>query len=325
MTVTMPNMATSERRDPMFRSISFRFRAPRPTINLLVLIFLVAFAALPAVAQDRRSHVISVLEDQGVAIGTITSALAAPGTFEALRELPLDWVFIDMEHGPFDPTAVRSIIASFRAADGTFPVTPIVRIPANCSEVEFNQWMFKQVLDAGAFGVIVPHCDARRDVVNSVVAMRYPPLKGDLAPTPRGVRGAGGAPAAWELSFEEYVEEADLWPLDPQGELLFVPMIESRDAIHRLHAILDVPGVGATFIGPSDLHADMGYAGQSGVPEVEAQILQALQTAQNRGLAIGITTSIEDAQARIDEGFRFITLGAASPAELAEALQALGR
>jgi 4-hydroxy-2-oxoheptanedioate aldolase len=305
--------------------ISSGFCAFRATSRLLVLLLVVGFAALPAAAQDRRSHVISVLQNDGVAIGTITSALAEPGTYEALRELPLDWVFIDMEHGPFDPTAVRSIIASFRTPDGTFPVTPIVRIPANCSEVEFNQWLFKQVLDGGAFGVLVPHCDTRRDIVDSVVAMRYPPFIDDPAPKPRGVRGAGGAPAAWELSFEEYVEVADLWPLDPQGELLFVPMIESRDAIQRLHAILSVPGVGATFIGPADLHADMGYAGQSGVPEVEAQIQRALQVAQQLGIAIGITTSPADAQERIDQGFRFITLSAGSPAELGDALSMLGR
>lgn len=305
--------------------ISSGFCAFRAKSRLLVLLLVVGFAALPAAAQDRRSHVISVLQNEGIAIGTITSALAEPGTYEALRELPLDWVFIDMEHGPFDPTAVRSIIASFRTPDGTFPVTPIVRIPANCSEVEFNQWLFKQVLDGGAFGVLVPHCDTRTDVVDSVVAMRYPPFIDDPAPKPRGVRGAGGAPAAWELSFEEYVEVADLWPLDPQGELLFVPMIESRDAIRRLHAILSVPGVGATFIGPADLHADMGYAGQSGVPEVEAQIQRALQVAQQLGIAIGITTSPADAQERIDQGFRFITLSAGSPAELGDALSMLGR
>jgi 4-hydroxy-2-oxoheptanedioate aldolase len=305
--------------------ISSGYCAFRATSRLLVLLLVVGFAALPAAAQERLSHVISVLQNDGVAIGTITSALAEPGTYEALRELPLDWVFIDMEHGPFDPTAVRSIIASFRTPDGTFPVTPIVRIPANCSEVEFNQWLFKQVLDAGAFGVLVPHCDTHRDVLGSVVAMRYPPFIDDPAPKPRGVRGAGGAPAAWELSFDEYVEVADLWPLDPQGELLFVPMIESRDAIRRLHAILSVPGVGATFIGPADLHADMGYAGQNGVPEVEAQIQRALQIAQQLGIAIGITTTSADAQERIDQGFRFITLSAGSPVELGDALSTLGR
>jgi 4-hydroxy-2-oxoheptanedioate aldolase len=84
-------------------------------------------------------------------------------------------------------------------------------------------------------------------------------------------------------------------------------MIESHNAINRLDDILSVHGLGATFIDPADLHADMGYAGQSGVPEVEAQVQRALQTAKAYGIAIGITTtSAADAQARIDEGFRFI-------------------
>jgi 2-keto-3-deoxy-L-rhamnonate aldolase RhmA len=70
----------------------------------------------------------------------------------------------------------------------------------------------------------------------------------------------------------------------------------------------------------------MGYAGQSGVPEVEAQIRRALQTAKEYGIPIGITTtSAADAQARIDEGFRFITLNVAPPATLADALKELGR
>ena len=77
---------------------------------------------------------ISVLERGGAAVGFITSALAPAGTYEALRELPLDWVFIDMEHSPFDPMSVRAIVSAFRRADGSFPVTPIFRVPANCSE-----------------------------------------------------------------------------------------------------------------------------------------------------------------------------------------------
>jgi 4-hydroxy-2-oxoheptanedioate aldolase len=292
--------------------------------RLLGIVALMIVASF-ALAQERRNHAISVLEGGGVAVGTITNALAAPGTFEALRELPLDWVFIDMEHGPFDPGAVRNIIAAFRRPDGTFPVTPIFRIPANCSEVEYNQWLFKQVLDGGAFGVIVAHCDDRKHVVNAAVAMRYPPFKDDPAPMPRGVRGAGGAPASWGLGFGQYVQVADLWPLDPQGELLLVPMIESRDAVNNLHSLLNVPGVGATFIGPADLHADMGYAGQGGVPEVEEQIQRALRVALQRGIAIGITTGAADAQLRIDQGFRFITVSAASPAALGAILASLRR
>jgi len=285
----------------------------------------IACAASPALAQ-RKNHAISVLERGGAAVGFITNSLAGTATYQQLRDVPgLDWVFIDMEHGPFDPSQVRNIIAAFRAGDGSFPVTPIFRIPANCSEVDKNQWLFKQVLDGGAFGAIVPHCDERKDVVNAAAAMRYPPFRNDPAPLPRGVRGAGGVPAAWGMSFAQYVQVADLWPLDPQGELLFVPMVESHAVINQLDSILNVPGIGALFIGPADLHADMGYAGRSGVPEVEEQIQRALAKARAAGMAIGITTSAADAQLRLDQGFRFITLGAASPAALAVIIAGLRR
>jgi 4-hydroxy-2-oxoheptanedioate aldolase len=295
-------------------------------IRLAALLLLAAFAASPATAQVRKSHVISVLEQGKAAVGFITNSLAPAGTYQQIRDVPgLDWVFIDMEHGPFDPSQVRNIVTAFRAADGSFPVTPIFRIPANCSEVDKNQWLFKQVLDGGAFGVLVPHCDERKDVVNGAMAMRYPPFLNDPAPSPRGVRGAGGAPASWGLGGAQYIRVADLWPLDPQGELLYAPMVESRAVINQLESVLNVPGVGALFIGPADLHADMGYAGQSGVPEVEAQIQSALAKARAAGIAIGITTGAADVQLRLDQGFRFVTIGAASPAALATIIAGLRR
>jgi 4-hydroxy-2-oxoheptanedioate aldolase len=296
-----------------------------PPAAVALLIAIVVGIATPAAAQTRMNHMIAVLDAGGVAVGTIISALTPMSTIEALRVLPLDWVFIDMEHGPFEPRTLRDIVLAFRAPDGTFPITPIVRVPPNCSEVEFNQWIFKQVLDVGGpFGVLVAHCDTSRDVLNSVIAIRYPPFKDDSAPHPRGVRGAGGAPAAWGLSFADYVRKADLWPLDPGGELLFMPMIESRDAISRLTGILTVPGVGAAFLGPADLHADMGYAGQSGVPEVEAQILRAVRTAQRLNVPLAITTSAADIQRRIDQGFRIVTIGG-TPSVIAGVLRSLGR
>lgn len=292
-------------------------------VRLLAVVLLVASSSVFA---QRKSHVISVFERGGAAVGFITNSLAAPGTYQQLRDVPgLDWVFIDMEHGPFDSSQIRNIVTAFRAADGSFPVTPIFRVPANCSEVDKNQWVFKQVLDGGSFGAIVPHCDDRKDVVNAAAAMRYPPFVNDPAPLPRGVRGAGGAPASWGLAGAQYVRVADLWPLDPEGELLFVPMVESRNIINTMESALNVPGVGAMFIGPSDLHADMGYAGQAGVPEVEAQIQRALAKARAMGIPIGITTGAADAQLRLDQGFRFITIGAASPAALATIIAGLRR
>lgn len=225
----------------------------------------------------------------------------------ALGGSKLDFVIIDMEHSPFDMEAAGDFIWNMRAVDASFPVTPLIRVPTNGREVAHNQWLFKQALDIGAMGIMVPQINSAEEARAAVVAMRYPPSRDDAAPEPRGERGVGGAPAAWGLAMPDYVARADLWPLDPQGELLLVVQIETAQAIDSLEDILSVPGVCAAFLGPSDLHADMGYPGQNGVPEVEEKIREAGAKAQVLGAYMGIIGGAADYARRRDEGFMFIS------------------
>ena len=64
-------------------------------------------------------------------------------------------------------------------------------------------------------------------------------------------------------------------PLDPQGELLSMMFIESAEGVENVDKIVTVPGLGAIFIGPSDLSTSMGYASPA-APEVEAAIQRVL-------------------------------------------------
>ncbi len=202
-------------------------------------------------------------------------------------------------------------------------------MPANGREIHANQWMIKQVLDAGAFGVMVPHVNTAEQARNVAIAMRYPPAHDSPAPKPRGVRGYGSllASMAWGLSGADYARRADLWPLIPDGELLLVAQIETVRAIDALADIAAVPGVGALFLGPADLHADMGYVGQSGVPAVEAEIQRAVAAANAAGVPIGITTNTETVAARLAQGFSFVTIGfdVVLPEGVAAAAAAAGR
>ena len=65
--------------------------------------------------------------------------------------------------------------------------------------------------------------------------------------------------------------------------------------------------MGAAFIGPADLHADMGYLGQTGVEEVEARMAEALATAQEAGVPIGLTPAGRTIEERVEQGFTFNT------------------
>ena len=103
-----------------------------------------------------------------------------------------DWCFIDMEHGPFSMDQLESTLAQMgkdRDASGRLKLAPLVRIPQEGDE-DFR-WAVKQVLDAGAFGIVLPHVDTAEEAAKLVRTMRYPPTRDSKYPTPRGERGWG--------------------------------------------------------------------------------------------------------------------------------------
>ena len=127
-------------------------------------------------------------------------------------------------------------------------------------------------------------------------------------PPPPGKRGAAPTLATWiwGLTTEEYERHADLWPLNPEGDLLAIAMIESVDGVKNLDAILSVPGIGAVFIGnANDLRHSMGVPATS--PDVEAARQTILAGCKRRNVACGITVaSGAEMVKRLDEGWKMI-------------------
>ena len=95
-------------------------------------------------------------------------------------------------------------------------VVPLVRIPPNSRER--NQWIIKQVLDTGVYGLVLPHLNTVEEAQAAVVVARYPQVPGVADFEPVGQRGWWQriAPRYWGLSAQEYYDAADLWPLDPR-------------------------------------------------------------------------------------------------------------
>ncbi len=256
----------------------------------------VVLAAASAGAQDggRLNKVIEALEGGGVAI--------------ANRE----WRFVDMEHSPFSGERVQRVLAEMnedRDADGRLSLTPLVRIPQDGDE-DFK-WAVKQVLDLGGFGIILPHVDRGEEAVRLVQAMRYPPARGSSAPEPRGERGwgPGGATRLWGLNSVEYHAVADVWPLNPDGELFAVAMIESQEAVDNIQDILAAP-VSAIMVVPGDMAIDLGLGPNPpdrNHPEVDAVFRTVLEACQAQDRVIcGIGDGASRLQQRLDEGWRFV-------------------
>ena len=223
-----------------------------------------------------------------------------------------EWRFVDMEHSPFSGERVQSVLAEMnedRDPDGRMRLTPLVRIPQEGDE-DFK-WAIKQVLDLGGFGIILPHVDTKDEAVRFVRAMRYPPRRGSAQPDPRGERGwgPGGATRLWGMTSAEYAGKADVWPLNPDGELFAVAMIESQEAVDNIHEILEAP-VSAILVVPGDMAMDLGLgpnpSGQNH-PEVDAAFQTVLEACQAQDRVIcGCGDGRARTQQRLDEGWRFV-------------------
>jgi 4-hydroxy-2-oxoheptanedioate aldolase len=224
------------------------------------------------------------------------------------------FVWVEQEHRPYEIGGLRVTLDKLFAnknAQGQVALAPIVRIPA---EGDQNvRWIIKQVLESGAMGIIIPHVDSAEQALKIVQAMRYPQRKNSKYQNPRGLRGCGcGAPSGWALKPPaDYVRLADVWPLNPDGELFAMPMIESPEGVKNVNALLDVPGVSGVIVGPSDLTMNHGEGGWRNPadpkPDTTAAIATVAKACVAKKKVCGMVTgNDEETKKYLDMGFRII-------------------
>jgi 4-hydroxy-2-oxoheptanedioate aldolase len=236
----------------------------------------------------RINHVRQRLQQGEPSIGTWLS-LPSPEAAEYISKLGFDWLVVDTEHNAID---IRTLGQMFMGMAHS-GVAPMVRIPWNNAE------NIKRVLDAGAWGFVVPMVNSREEAELAVSAARYPPT---------GTRSVGGGRHAmsFDSSAKEYYGQAD-------DQVLVVLQIEHIQGVNNAEEILSVPGVDACFIGPNDLAASMGLGLgvplEADQPDLVEAILHIHDTARKHNVAPGVHTSgPEGVNARIEQGFQFCAM-----------------
>jgi 4-hydroxy-2-oxoheptanedioate aldolase len=253
----------------------------------------------------------------------------------AMSTAKYDGVVFECEHNIWDARSLRNSMQYLlnrrliaQAGSLTPSVTPIVRIPANGGEK--NQWLAKQALDLGAYGIVWPHVSTVDQAYNAVAACRYPRMKSKPLYEPAGQRGDGPATAVryWGLTQQEYYQKADVWPLNPEGEIFVILMIEDVEGIENLRDILtNVPGIGAVLIGEGDLSQELGYPRQYEHKAVLDAMAQIVATCRECNVPVG-HPHVEPGNAEriIKEGYRFLMCAPVrSYAGLDKARQLAGR
>lgn len=261
----------------------------------------------------RLNGVIAALESGKPAFVTFSGA--SPENAQAIGDANYDGVVFEMEHNPYDIRALRDslqyMLSRKQIVDrGTLApaVTPLVRIPPNGGEL--NQWIAKQVLDSGVYGIVWPHVSTVEEARNAMVACRYPRPKDAPLYEPAGQRGDAPAAAAryWGLSQQEYYRKADVWPLAPHGEVVVAIMCEEVRAVENLPDILEqVPGITAVIIGEGDLSQDLGFPRQYDHPKVVEAMNRVLETCKRFNVVCGhphVDTS--NVERLLEQGYRWL-------------------
>jgi len=215
-----------------------------------------------------------------------------PSSFSAeiMAHQGFDSITIDMQHG----LVYYEIGVTMLQAISTTAVIPLVRVPWN------EPGFLMKILDAGAYGIICPMINTPEDAESLVAACKYPP-RGFRSFGPIRAKYYGGGGTHGGGDYHHFADE----------ETLVMPQIETRQAIANLEAILEVPGISAIYIGPSDLSMALGKEPRKGQsdPEVVAARKTILDAAKRHGIPAGIhTNSTKVAVEMIQEGFQLTSI-----------------
>ena len=234
--------------------------------TLAILILLACVMGSKGSAQNapskRLNKVIELLERRQPPLGIFSLNLTAR-TGASVASAPIDFVIVDLEHTPYDPSRLESYLLGMtdkkQLVQGSLQpaVTPIVRLPANGRE--HVEYLIKQVLDLGAFGVVVPHVRNRDDALAAVHAMRYAQPDGapDLPPKVIAVLATAGRPGIG-VSPAATMSRKPISGRSIRKGNCFLVHVESREGVEHADEIASTPGVSGIFLGPSDLAVSLG-------------------------------------------------------------------
>lgn len=206
---------------------------------------------------------------------------------EIMGQAGFEWLTIDMEHSVITIEKAQELIQTIELSG----VVPIVRVSENAPTI------IKRVMDAGAYGVIVPMVNNVEDAQRAVRAVKYPPV---------GSRGVGLARAqGYGFEFDRYVQTVN-------EESLVIVQIEHIQAVNNIEEILSVNGIDGFVIGPYDLSGSMGIPGKFNHPDMIKALKRVMEASRSFKLPSGIhvvNPSVKEVIQRIREGYTFIAFG----------------
>lgn len=205
--------------------------------------------------------------------------------------------------------AFRDFVDALRAAGASARTHPLVVKTAKIAEdPELATREIARQLDAGVSGIMFVGVESADEVRTGLSAMRFR-VQGGTRPD-----DVGTAPAYWGVGEEEYRVRADLWPLNPDGELVNWTIVESREGLAHVREIAAVPGIGVLWPGAGTLRGVFTSTNAAGARVFDSEgwenaIQTVLSACKEFDVPCGFPANADDIELRMEQGFSVFVMG----------------
>jgi 2-keto-3-deoxy-L-rhamnonate aldolase RhmA len=190
------------------------------------------------------------------------------------------------------------------------PAPPLIVKTSKIADATPDQTIdyISRQLNVGASGIMFVEAESADEVRRGLAAMRFR-SNGGTRPDDVGM-----APSYWGMSAAEYRKTADLWPLNPDGELINWTIVESKEGLAHVREIAAVKGIGVLWPGAGTLRQVFSTTNASGERVLdqaawENAIQQVLAACKEFKVPCGFPANANDIELRMKQGFSVFVMG----------------
>ncbi len=205
--------------------------------------------------------------------------------------------------------AFTAFAAAMGQAGATARTHPFVVKAAKITDADRTAREAARQLDTGVSGIMFVEVESADEVRTALASMRWASAGGR-----RPDADLTAAAAYWDVDVDTYRERADLWPLNPDGELVAWIIVETPEGLANVREIAAVPGIGVLWPGAGTLRQLFTTTGEDGERTLdeaawENSIQSVLAACVEFEVPCGFPAGPDDIALRMDQGFSVFVMG----------------